>query len=49
MRVNNDVEFFAQSEPVILSDETKPLLSIIREKDKFYVHNDTLNMLDQEQ
>ena len=44
--MSNDVEFYPNGEPVIFSDEVKPLLSIVRDQDRFYVHNDTLDMQD---
>jgi len=44
LRVNNDVEFYPQGEPVILSTDIKPLLSIVRDEEKFYIHNDTLDI-----
>lgn len=47
LRVSNDVEFYAQGEPVLLSNEIKPLLSIVREDGRFYIQNDTLDMPDQ--
>ncbi len=47
LRVSNDVEFYPEGEPVILTNEIRPLLSIVREDGRFYIHNDTLDQPDQ--
>lgn len=44
VRVDNDVEFVAQEMPLTLPN-AKPLLTLSRMQDKYYIKNDTLEQL----
>lgn len=44
VRVDNDVEFVAQEMPLTLPN-AKPLLTLSRMHDKYYIKNDTLEQL----